>query len=139
MKATPINTIMRSKAWLQFHATRISAGEIQVDYELILPLEETDIRGTFDNRAQKRPESFRSAWLDKDNRRHLPLGRSIIGTSNSIYPFNRYNEGEIDLPFRDGAHSYWDNEKLGLELYYITTDGAIYHLMPDNNPRLNQS
>ncbi len=136
MKASPINSIPRDKAWLQFQAKRTGPEEVQVDYEMVLPLGEVDCRGTFDHKGRKtRPTSWRMVWLDADNNKRIPFGRSIIGTSNQHYPFYKPDErGEINLPFRDGAHSGWDNDKLGLQLYYITTDGRIYLLTPEPNP-----
>lgn len=135
MKATQVTIIPLNKAWLQFHAVRIGPEKVQVDYEMILPLGELDCRGTFDHRGRKkRPVSHRIVWLDSQNCRHIPLGRTTVGTSNQTYPFYRDDSSRIDLPFRDGAHCRWDNEKLGLELYYVTTDGRKYSLTPEPKP-----
>lgn len=135
MIAEPIKEIPKDKAWLQFCAQRVGPEQVQVDYEMVLPLHEVDCRGKFDHRgAKKRPVSHRVVWLDSANNRHIPFGRTVVGTSNRNYPFYRHQElGElprIDLPFRDGAHCTWDNEKLGLQIYYVTAD-AIYKLTPE--------
>lgn len=119
-----------ASAYLLFSCARTGPNEQQVDYELILPLGEVDCRGTFDRKGRKTyPKNHRLTWLDTDNRLHLPLGRTMIGTGNETYPFSRFNGG-IDLPFRDGVHCGWDNAKLGnLPIYYKTPTG-IYELSP---------
>ena len=107
MKYTPIEKPPTDRAYLHFEATRTSSNEVQVDYELVLPLREADCRGTFDHRGRKtRPKSHRTIWLDSQNNRRIPLGRTKVGTENKSYPFHDHPAwaGEIDLPFRDGAH-----------------------------------
>lgn len=56
----------------------------------------------------------------------IPLGCTKVGTSNQNYPL--YQEGELNLPFRDGVHSLLDQEKLGVECYAVTPSG-IFHVM----------
>jgi len=125
MKYEEIETLPFNKAYLHFEAVKSYEG-YQVDYELVLPLSECDCRGTFDKRgASKRPKSYKSIWLDKQNNKRFPLGRTNVGTDNPEYPFSRHPmyEGEIDLPFRDNAHCAWDNEKLGgLQVIYSVRD-----------------
>jgi hypothetical protein len=54
-------------------------------------------------------------WLDTDNCKRIPLGRTeTSGGRDRIWP-----DGNIDLPFRDGAHMGWDSEKLGLRKFVI--------------------
>jgi hypothetical protein len=116
MKYTTIEKLPSDRAFLHFEATRNSSNEVQVDYELVLPLGEVDCRGTFDHSGRKtRPKGHRMIWLDSRNNRRIPLGRTMVGTENQNYPFYDHpcRAGEIDLPFRDGAHQAWDNEKLG--------------------------
>jgi hypothetical protein len=116
MKYTTIDKLPTDRAYLHFEAARISDQSVQVDYELVLPLGKVDCRGTFDHKGRKtRPKSHRTIWLDALNNRRIPLGRTMIGTGNKSYPFYDHpsSAGEIDLPFRDGAHCFWDNEKLG--------------------------
>lgn len=137
MKTEQIASIPLNRAWLQFCATRIGPEKIQVDYELCLPLNEVDCRGTFDHKVKGlRPKSHNRVWLDKNNVRHFPLGRTGVGSTNPDYPFSRHNNPadgpQIDLPFRDGAHCGWDNAKLGLEIYY-RLGAIIYHLIPEAN------
>jgi hypothetical protein len=128
MTHTQVESIPRV-ARLQFEAVEVYAENWQVDYELILPLGEVDCRGTYDHEGRKtRPKSHRHVWLDKDNNRHIPMGRTKVGTSNPNYPFNG---NKIDLPFRDGAHCSWDNEKLNLPIYY--TVGGNSYLLTEGN------
>lgn len=123
MNATPIDSLPVDKAYLHFDATRIHSEEVQVDYELVLPLPALDCRGTHDHKGSSRPKSHRRIWLDKKNNKRIPLGRTMVGTSNANYPFNNFRPEDIDLPFRDGAHASWDNERLGgLQLIYTMGD-----------------
>jgi hypothetical protein len=122
MKHTQTEKLPTDKAFLHFDALRISDGEIQVDYELVLPLDEVDCRGTWDHKGRKsRPKSGRIVWLDCQNNKRIPLGRTKVGTSSKTYPFSNYSNGEeaLGLPFRDGAHCTWDGKKFnGLPLFY---------------------
>jgi hypothetical protein len=132
MKYQPIPAPPVDKAYLHFESTRTDPNNVQVDYELVIPLTETDCRGTWDHRGGKRPKSHRRIWLDKKNNRHIPLGRTNVGTSNQDYPFS-LRDGVIDLPFRDGAHCLWDNEKLGgLDIVYSTSNGHWLLIPPQN-------
>lgn len=128
MKHTLLESLPTDRAYLHFEAVRVEPEQVQVDYELVIPLGEVDCRGTFDHKGSKRPKSHRVVWLDKQNNKRIPLGRTMVGASNPNYPFSRF-DGEIDLPFRDGVHSSWDNEKLGgLPLIY-STGGKHYTLI----------
>lgn len=116
MKYETIEKLPTDRAYLHFEATRTASDKVQVDYELVLPLGEVDCRGTFNHSGRKnRPKSHRMVWLDTLNNRRIPLGRTGIGTENKNYPFYDHpsRAGEMDLPFRDGAHQAWDNQKLG--------------------------
>lgn len=124
MKHTKIESYPKT-AFLHFEAVQVG-HEYQVDYELVLPLEETDCRGTWDHKGRKsRPKSHRMIWLDTDNHRRIPLGRTKAGTHKADYPFWG---NEIELPFRDGAHCMWDNEKLGGLPIIYSVRGEIYRL-----------
>lgn len=135
MKYEKLESLPTDKAFLHFEVCRLGVEEFQVDYELVIPLTEADCRGTFDHKgAVKRPKSWRMVWLDKANNKRLPLGRCKVGTGNQLYPFSHWDKTQIDLPFRDGAHSGWDNERLGgLPLIYTTTDGQHYRLFKDTS------
>jgi hypothetical protein len=128
MKHEKIDTLPTDTAYLHFDAVRIHEDKVQVDYELVLPLKEVDCRGTFDHRGRtSRPKSHRHVWLDTLNNRRLPLGRTSVGTTNESYPFSLF-DGSIDLPFRDGAHCSFDNEKLkGLPVIYSI--GGVHYLL----------
>lgn len=136
MKYTRIDRLPSDTAYLHFEATWTSGSEVQVDYELVIPLGEVDCRGTFDHRGRKtRPKSYRMIWLDSRNNRRIPLGRTKVSTGNKIYPFHEHPScaGEIELPFRDGAHQAWDNEKLGgLPVIYTR---ASEHWQLDNTKK----
>jgi hypothetical protein len=104
---------------------------MQTDYDLCVPLGEVDCRGTFDHKGTKRPKSHRIVWLDKDNIKHLPMGRTMIGTTNRDYPFDFLDKDHINLPFRDGAHASWDNERLGGLPMFFKTPSVIFELLPE--------
>lgn len=130
MKYAKVESIPTEQAWLQFTSRRTGTEEVQVDYELVLPLTQYDCRGVFDDKgASQSPKSHRVVWLDKNNCKRLPLGRTNVGTRNKKYPFSQYCD-EIDVPFRDGAHALWDSERLGgLKTYYVVGDG-FFELLP---------
>ena len=127
MKYTPVESLPTDRAYLHFDAVQWTDG-VQVDYELVLPLPETDCRGTFDHKGRKeRPKGHKMVWLDSLNNKRIPLGRTKVGSTNPRYPFLTF-DGHLDLPFRDGAHCQWDNERLGgLKLFY-TINGKHYLL-----------
>ncbi len=87
------------------------------NYELVIPLGEVDCRGTFDRKpAKRRPISFRMVWLDADNCQRVPMGRTKV-TCGRAKGTMTWPDGNIDTPFRDGAHILWDHEKLGLRMF----------------------
>lgn len=91
------------------------------NYDMVLPLGEVDCRGTFDQKpARKRPKLHRMVWLDRDNCKRIPLGRTT--TNGSRRTTRLWPNGEIETPFRDGAHIQWDSEQLGLRKFVIFGD-----------------
>jgi hypothetical protein len=117
-------------ARLQFEAVRHvhdTYGEgWQIDYELVLPLITEDCRGTFNQKPNKsRPKNYKLTWLDADNCKRIPLGRS------GMYPGGKYPDefpisfGGLLIPFRNGAHMNWDNEHLKLPTYYLANGKAF--------------
>lgn len=85
------------------------------NYDLVLPLGEVDCRGTFDQKAQKRPKAHYRVWLDKDNCKRIPLGRT--GSSGKARHTQLWPDGHMNTPFRDGVHIGWDAEQLGLRKF----------------------
>lgn len=70
------------------------------EYEIVLPLQENDIR-----RSKKRTEL------------KLRIGRTFMSTGQPLTVF--------DPPFRDGAHAHWDSKALGdIPVYVINPDGS---------------
>lgn len=108
---TPLGSLPTDRAYLHFECVHLHGDQFQVDYELVLPLRKVDCRGTWDHKGRKtRPKTRRHVWLDTANNRRLPLGRTTVGSANPSYPIL---DSTLTLPFRDGVHSSWDNEKLG--------------------------
>lgn len=132
MKYVLIENLPTDSAYLHFEATRQSYN-MQVDYELVIPLDKMDCRGTWDHKGRRtRPKNHRIVWLDTNNNKRIPLGRTNVDSSNSNYPFtNRLEQEEIDLPFRDGAHCGWDNKKLGVLPIIYSVDGKHYSLITE--------
>ena len=127
MKATVIQEVPNgnSRAYLLFTYLPIGGHSWLVFYELVLPLEELDIRGTFENPSVESPgdaPDSRTVYLAKDNSMRLPLGRTEV-TAYEGYPMRGEN---ISLPFRDGAHAQWDRERLGGLAVYAKTPTALY-------------
>jgi len=132
MKYSSLEKLPTDRAYLHFEAVRVEPEQVQVDYELVIPLGELDCRGTYDHKGTVRPKSHRMVWLDKQNNKRIPLGRTMIGTGRKDYPFDSRWPGEIDMPFRDGAHARWDNEKLGgLSLIYTVGDKHYTLIKPE--------
>lgn len=137
MDHTPIEKLPTDRAFLHFEAVRETPDRIQVDYELVIPLKEADCRGTFDHKGRKtRPKNHRHVWLDEQNNRRIPMGRTNVGSTNPDYPFSMF-DGSLDIPFRDGAHQYWDNEMLGGLPVIYSKDGNHWVLTP-KNPKTEQ-
>lgn len=82
-----------------------------ITYWLVLPLSENDIRRESDG---KKPYS---EW-------YVPVGQTRREGGNGSPPI--YG-GEVDTPFRDGAHATFDRVALGLP------DLPIYGVCPDTN------
>lgn len=129
MKFLEISALPTDKAYLHFEATRIDHEQVQVDYELVIPLMDVDSRGTWDHKGRKtRPISHKIVWLDQGNNKRIPLGRTIVGTNNETYPFDSFHKDEIELPFRDGAHISWDAEKFSDIGMFYSMNGKYYKL-----------
>ena len=118
MKYRKIDGFLPTKAFLLFEMKVKIRENFRLIMNLFFLLENFDIRGTRDHKPSKhRPVSYKIRWLDQQNCLHFPLGRTIIETARPNYPFQE--DGEIDLPFRNGAHCRWDNERLGnLDVFY---------------------
>jgi hypothetical protein len=116
-------------ARLELVWTQNDADNWTCNYDLVIPLQEVDCRGTFDHKANKRPKSHRIAWLDSDNCRRLPMGRTLVGTSHSP----KWDSETLYIPFRDGAHIQWDHKETGLRMFIRWGDEAR-ELIIDKEP-----
>lgn len=67
-------------------------------YELVLSLDTNDIRN---------PHEY-----IKPGELTLSLGGTKAGVSSGRTPISRH-DGQVDTPFRDGAHAVWDGAQLG--------------------------
>lgn len=84
------------------------------DYDLVLELDELDIRGEVyaDDELVERKRETRV---------------SLGGTRSTGTVETRLNlqRGEIQTPFRDGAHILWDQMKLRLPAYVVVGEWAM--------------
>lgn len=109
-KITEIPRIAR----LELIWTQEGDGRWVCNYDLVIPLGEVDCRGTFDQKPQRRPKSPRVVWLDADNCRRIPMGRTV---STGRRQTRVWPDGTLDIPFHDGAHIQWDSERLKLRKF----------------------
>ena len=88
---------------------------VMCDYDLVLELDELDIRGEVYNDAGELTERKREKRV------------SLGGTKSSGTVERRLNleRGEIDAPFRDGSHALWDHLKLKLPAYVVVGEWAM--------------
>jgi hypothetical protein len=85
-------------------------------YELVLPLDELDIRNTDRKPARKR--TTKRVYKDREGNLRIPLG----GTYSSATMESHFRS--LHTPFRDGAHAQWDGKKLNLPAYVIAGDNV---------------
>ena len=79
-------------------------GKRECLYSVVIPLQAHDIR-----RERGDDPDARSEW-------HAVLGITVVdGGGRPVLP-----NGEVNTPYRDGAHAIWDNEHLGnLPIYAV--------------------
>ena len=83
------------------------------DYELVLELDELDIRGeVYDDDG---------GLVRRDREKRLTLG----GTRTTGNTQRLLRNGEIDTPFRDGSHILWDALKLKIPAFVVLDDMAM--------------
>ena len=84
-------------------------------YELVIPLDEWDIRR--ENRARKGPRWVAIAMK-------TPTLRESTSVPCTAPDGSRY----FDSPYRDGAHAKWDSVHIGNPpIYVIAPDGEAFH------------
>lgn len=88
---------------------------VACDYDLILELDEFDIRGEV--------RDDEGVLKDRLREKRLTLG----GTRSTGTVESRLNleHGEIQTPFRDGSHILWDHLKLKLPAYAVVGEWAM--------------
>lgn len=84
-------------------------------YSLVIPLGEFDIRSTD---REDRPRELA-----------LEMGRTRVSGGDGNPPIY---DGEVDTPFRDGAHAQWDCEALGGHLPIVAVCGDVATLVAKN-------
>lgn len=94
--------------WARGHEKATDFMPWHCTYELVIPLQETDIRRGDDE--PKRDELV------------VTLGGGTLSSSGSCFP-----------PFRDGAHAHWDMDALGVVLPVLVHDGAAWFREPQRS------
>ncbi|MCR8922691.1 hypothetical protein NO559_07910 [Dasania sp. GY-MA-18] len=84
-------------------------------YSLVLPLGEYDIR-----RESKDGEKAR-------NETKAELGRTAVTGGNGQPPI--WEDGKVETPFRDGAHSKFDAEALGGHIPRVAVCGDVFTIL----------
>ena len=89
-------------------------------YELVLPLDEFDVR-----REDEEGNDVRDSLV-------IP----IKGPSCRWGERSPCENGEFDAPYRDGAHSGWDSQRLGgIPIFVIAPDGTKISEPPERVER----
>lgn len=100
----------------------------QCHYELVLPLDQYDIRGEVEGpRGGKRPNLTELA---------VPIKEPTVRRSNGVPCIAQDGTRYYDAPYRDGAHASWDAKVLGdLPIYVIAPDGMCFSKKEDDEKR----
>ncbi len=88
---------------------------VACDYDLVLELDELDIRGEVYDDAGNLTERKREKRVSLG-------GTRSTGTVERRLSLER---GEIETPFRDGSHALWDHMKLNLPAYVVAGEWAM--------------
>jgi hypothetical protein len=86
------------------------------EYSLVLPLREFDCR----REREDKPD------VDE---LYLLIGTTNCSGGKGTPPITN---GEVDTPFRDHAHAYWDREALGEYIPIISVCGDAWSIVPLN-------
>jgi len=91
-------------------------NERECIYEMVMPLQELDVR-----REDKNGKQVRSVL-------RIEMGRTKVtgGTENAHPPIR---DGKVDAPFRDGAHAQWDADVLNMTVW-ATCEESFSRLYP---------
>lgn len=82
-------------------------------YSLVLPVDEHDIRQDQDNCA--------------NNELTIEIGRTAVTSGPGDEP--PIFGGSVDTPFRDGAHSIWDQKALGNHIPRVAVCGDVFTIL----------
>lgn len=90
------------------------AYTVACDYDLVLELAETDIRGEV---------YVEGELVDRKREKRIPLG--VTKSTGTVESRLSLEHGEIETPFRDGSHILWDHLKLKLPAYVVVGEWAM--------------
>jgi len=81
-------------------------------YSLVLPLREYDVR-----RENEYGETVRTEIK-------VELGRTSVSGGNGNPPI--LEDDTVDMPYRDGAHAFFDQEALGSQIPVVAVCGDVF-------------
>jgi hypothetical protein len=90
-------------------------AEAHCIYELVMPLDEYDVRRTEEQGMKGKAEM----------RIHIRTTKRTGSGRKPVWGV------EVETPFRDGAHIRWDSAKLGNLPMFATCDGMVTQVLPN--------
>lgn len=101
----------------EFNWRKIDDYNFECDYSLVIPL------GKYDVRREKNDEMY----YEEDERK-VTINTTTINTGAEDYP---YFGGDLDTPFRDGAHVQWDKKNMNVDYPIYIVYGNDYKLFKE--------
>lgn len=114
--AHPVDTLVMPCPRFEFRWVKTGETWAQREciYSLVFPLREHDIRKEDENGKIITLEHF------------AEIGRTKVNGGRGDAPiFN----GNVDTPYRDGAHSKWDREALGVNFPIVAVCGDVWNIV----------
>jgi hypothetical protein len=110
-KIIPAENMTAPRLELRWRKTGNDWTQRECDYNIVIPLREHDIRREDEDGNKVRDELT------------IHIGSTSVEGGRAEEPV--YENGDIDTPFRDGAHALWDSEVLnGMPIYAVCGDKA---------------
>ena len=76
--------------------------------------------------------------IDNDTLLFIPMGRTTSSGGRCCFE-NWYNDGQLHLPFRDGAHIYVEGQVLNLPAFIVCHEKKIFNKIEDQGWGLTSS
>ena len=113
-KASPVDAVVMPcpRLELEWHKIEYNWYKRECVYSLVLPLREYDVR-----KENEGGEIVRTEIKSE-------LGRTTVSGGNGKPPI--WDDGTVDMPYRDGAHAFFDQEALGLHIPVVAVCGDVF-------------